>query len=233
MVCSCGKCDKGGLGSGVSDSAVSVGSGATVSAGSGAGSGVTRGVGSIRQASLDEADQDSDSEGSVDSEDSDGEYNTNFSCSGKHYKVRRKVLTCDLHSLLYEIECNRIAEKANEVIDPVMGKGHSNLPESKFHVLTKFRPKDVNLHQLHYEFSTNLGLCQSNMTFLVKRKGSSYHWARDLFAKMGLPEVDGLYDIVTKENVERMRRLERQKTDKAKKQLVTFKQNRQLERQKR
>ncbi|KAM7450123.1 hypothetical protein ABFA07_002225 [Porites harrisoni] len=49
---------------------------------------------------------------------------------------------------------------------------------------------------------------------------------------MGLPEVDGLDDIVTKENVERMRRLERQKTDKAKKQLVTFKQNRQLERQK-
>ena len=58
------------------------------------------------------------------------------------------------------------------------------------------------LHQLHYEFSTNLGLCQSNMTFLVKRKGSSYHWARDLFAKMGLPEVDGLYEIVTKENVD-------------------------------
>ena len=236
MVCSCGKCDKGGLGNGVSDSAESVGSGATVSAGSGAGSGVTGGVGSIRQARLDEADQDSDSEGSVDSEDSedsDGEYNTNFSCSGKQYKVRGKVLTCDLHSLLYEIECNRIAEKANEVIDPVMGKGHSNLPESKFHVLTKFRPKDVNLHQLHYEFSTNLGLCQSNMTFLVKRKGSSYHWARDLFAKMGLPEVDGLDDIVTKENVERMRRLERQKTDKAKKQRVTFKQKRQQEQQKR
>ena len=28
---------------------------------------------------------------------------------------------------------------------------------------------------------------------------------------MGLPEVEGLDDIVTKENVERMRRLERQK----------------------
>ena len=95
MVCSCGKCDKGGLGNGVSDSAESVGSG------------VTGGVGSIRQARLDEAHQDSDSEGSVDSEDSedsDGEYNTNFSCSGKHYKVRGKVLTSDLHSLLYKIE---------------------------------------------------------------------------------------------------------------------------------
>ena len=109
MVCSCSKCDKGGLGSGVSDSAESVGSGATVNAGSGAGRGVTGGVGSIRQARLDEADQDSDSDSvdSEDSEDSDGEYNTNFSCSGKHYKVRGKVLTCDLHSCLHKIECNR------------------------------------------------------------------------------------------------------------------------------
>ena len=48
---------------------------------------------------------------------------------------------------------------------------------------------------------------------------------------MDLPEVDGLDDIVTKENVERMRRLERQKTDKAKKQQGTFKQKRQQERQ--
>ena len=43
-----------------------------------------------------------------------------------------------------------------------MGKGHSNLPESTFHVLTKFRSKDVNL--LHYEFSTNLGFCQSSLS---------------------------------------------------------------------
>ena len=68
---------------------------------------VTGGVGSIRQARLDEEDQDSDSEGSVDtedSEDSDDEYKTNVSCSGKHDKVRGKVLTSDLHSLLYKIE---------------------------------------------------------------------------------------------------------------------------------
>ena len=28
-----------------------------------------------------------------------------------------------------------------------MGKGHSNLPEGTFSVLTKFRAKDTNLHQ--------------------------------------------------------------------------------------
>ena len=90
-----------------------------------------------------------DSKDSKDSEDSDGEYNTGFRCSGKPYQVKGKVLTCDLHSLLYQIECNRVAEKANEVIDPDMGRGHSNLPESRFHVLTKFRPKGINLHQVH------------------------------------------------------------------------------------
>ena len=117
----------------------------------------------------DSDDSDSgDSEGSEDSEDSDGDYNTNFTCEGRPYKVRGRALTCDFHSLLYEM-------KANEVIDPVMGKGHSNLPESKFNVLTKFRPKDTNLHQMNYEVSTNMGLCQSNMMYLINCKGSTYH----------------------------------------------------------
>ena len=251
FVCSCGKCDEGGkssgpLGSGVSGSgASSTGALGSVALSSGApGYGAlacgTSGTG-VRasdpsQFGSSEADQGSDSEDdedSEDSEDSDGELTTNFSCAGKPYQVRGKVLTCDLHSLLYEIECNRIAEKANEVIDPVMGKGHSNLPESKFHVLSKFRPKDKNLHQLHYEFSTNLGLCQSNMTYLVKRKGPTYHWVRDLFLRMGLPEVDGVDDIMRRENDERMKRLERQKTERVKKQRVTFKKKRQEEQRKR
>ena len=209
-------------------------SGALASAASGSGtSGTGVGASGPSQFGLGEADQGSDSEDDEDSEDSDGELTTNFSCAGKPYKVRGKVLTCDLHSLLYKIECNRIAEKANEVIDPIMGKGHSNLPESKFHVLTKFRPKDKNLHQLHYEFSTNLGLCQSNMTYLVERKGPTYHLVRDLFLRIGLPEVDGVDDIMRRENEERMKRLERQKTERVKKQRVTFKQKCQEEQKKR
>ena len=155
----------------------------------------------------DSDDSDSgDSEGSEDSEDSDGDYNTNFTCEGRPYKVRGRALTCHLHSLLYEIECNRIAEKANEVIDPVMGKDHSNLPESKFSVLTKFRPKDTNLHQMHYEVST-MGLCQSNMTYLIKCKGSTYQWVLELFGRMGLPQIHGIEEIISKENSERMKRL--------------------------
>ena len=225
-VCSCGECDK--------DTGTTAGGKRLL--GSGSEGSTSRRVGEAEQ-DVDRADDEDsgdgeDSEASIDSEDSDGEY-LDFECEGKPYQVRGKVLTCELHSLLYEIECDRMAEKANEVIDSNMGKGHSNLPESKFHVLTKFRPKDINLHQVHYEFSTNLGLCQSNMTFLVEQKGPSYHWARDLFSKMGLPEVDGLEEIIVRENQERMKRLQRKKTDHVKKQRVTFKQRRQEEQKKR
>lgn len=71
------------------------------------------------------------------------------------------------------------------------------------------------------------------MTYLVKCKGPTYPWVRDLFLRMGLLEVDGVDDIIRRENEERMKRLERQKTERVKKQRVTFKQKRQQEQKKR
>ena len=64
-----------------------------------------------------------------------------------------------LHALAYEIECNIRAARSHNVIHPELGKGHSNL--------IRFRSKDLHLHRLHYITSTNLGLCQSNMTYLT------------------------------------------------------------------
>lgn len=89
--------------------------------------------------------------------------------------LTRNHLSCSLHVMLYEIECDRVAAKAKDVISEEMGRGRSNLPESKFNVLTRFRSRSVNLHQLHYEFSTNCGLCQSNMSFMYKEEGAGYH----------------------------------------------------------
>ena len=89
----------------------------------------------------------------TDSEDSESEEkadNTKFSCKGKDYHTSNK-LSCPLHALLYEIETHRLGGIAQELIHPVLGRGHSNLPESTFEVLTRFRSKNVNLHQLHYE----------------------------------------------------------------------------------
>lgn len=122
------------------------------------------------------------------SDDSEGEAET---CEGQPYKTKA-ALTCPLHSLLYEIECTRMSKKAAQIIDPEMGRGHSNLPESRFGVLAKFRAKDVNLHQLHYELSTNIGLLQSNMSWFYKNYGPDYHWELALYDAMGLPVIDVL-----------------------------------------
>lgn len=117
-------------------------------------------------------------------------------CAGKEY-VSKSVLRCEFHALAYEIECDHRAEQAAEVIDPDLGRGHSNLCESTLSVLTKFRPKDTNLHRMHYQASTNLGLIQSNMTYLFKKRGSEYHWATDLYERMGLPQLEGIKEIVS------------------------------------
>jgi hypothetical protein len=115
-------------------------------------------------------------------------------CSGEKYHSTH-VLKCDFHGLLYEIECTRRANNADEVIDPNLGKGHSNLPESTFNVLTKFRAKDINLHQKHSQASTNIGLLQSCMTWCYKFKGPEYHWLLELYSRMGLPILDGIQEI--------------------------------------
>ena len=119
-----------------------------------------------------------------------------LACDGKVYESK-SVLRCELHALAYEIECNHRAEQAFEIIDPELGRGHSNQCEATFSVVAKFRPKDTNLRRLHYQSSTNLGLIQSNMTFLYERHGSDYHWVLDLYKRMGLPELEGMRDLVS------------------------------------
>ena len=84
-------------------------------------------------------------------------------------------LKCLFHGLAYEIERAERAKNAKSVIHPELGKGHSNLPGATFSVLTKFMAKDTNLHQKHYQASTNLGLLQANMSWLFKEKGAQYH----------------------------------------------------------
>lgn len=108
--------------------------------------------------------EDSSDKGSESEDSSDEDVN----CAGKPY-LTISALTCLLHALLYEIECDRVAAKEKDVTDE-MGCGHSNLPESKFHALTQFRSKSVNLHQIHYELATNCGLLQSNKTFMYREE---------------------------------------------------------------
>lgn len=146
-------------------------------------------------------------------------------CAGEPYHSAN-VLKCEFHALAYEIECHERAKDAEKVISPELGKGHSNLPESTFSVLTKFRAKDINLHKEHYEASTNLGLIQANMTWCYKRKGPQYHWVIELYSRMGLPILDGIREMCEADNENRMKRLERKKTEAGKRKRVQHKINR-------
>lgn len=81
-----------------------------------------------------------------------------------------------VHVLLYETEFERVARKAKEVTNDAVGQGHSNKQKNKFNVLTRFQSKSRNLHQVHYEFSINRRLCQSNMTFMHREERLQYHF---------------------------------------------------------
>ncbi|XP_068705034.1 uncharacterized protein [Montipora foliosa] len=146
-------------------------------------------------------------------------------CQGQPYHSTHP-LKCEFHGLAYEIECAERAKNAKSVIDPELGKGHSNMPEATFSVLAKFRAKDTNLHQKHYQASTNLGLIQANMTWLFKEKGAQYHWIIELYSRMGLPVLSGIQEICQHDNRERMKLLEYYKTDAGKKKRVKRKVNR-------
>ena len=88
-------------------------------------------------------------------------------CPGKEYQSTN-VLICPLHALAHEIECNHRADHASEIIDPELGRGHSNACEATFTIFPKFRPKDIGLQRLHYQASTNLSLIQSLLTYLSR-----------------------------------------------------------------
>ena len=106
-------------------------------------------------------------------------------CQGKPYETRKK-LTCPFHSKIYENECETRAARAYEVIHETLGKVNSNLPESYFSVLTRFRAKNMPLEKTCYELCSNLGLLQANLTFMQTIKGDDFNWKTDLMAKCGI-----------------------------------------------
>ena len=135
-----------------------------------------------------------------------------LTCLGKPYKTTH-VISCPFHGLFYQIECERRAERACDVIHPVFGRGHTNSIETANYVLTVFRPKSWHLTRLHYELSTNLGLLQSNMNYMNRVSGMSYHWLSDLYQRLQLPLLDGMEAVLKQANIRRVRESERNKTE--------------------
>ena len=106
-------------------------------------------------------------------------------CEGKAYKTRFR-LDCKFHALLYEIECHERANQAEELIHPILKRGHSNALEASHNVFIRFRSKDVFLQRLHYHLSTNLALLQANLTYMHAKFGTKYHWIPEVYRRMGL-----------------------------------------------
>ena len=116
-------------------------------------------------------------------------------CPGKPYHPHI-VLTCPLHTMLYEQECHRLSNLAPTIIHPVFGKGTTNMVETSHSVLTGFRAKDWDIQKLHYIVSTNMGLIQTNMPWCYEKYGPEYHWIIDLYERMNIPIFGDLPKIL-------------------------------------
>ena len=148
-----------------------------------------------------------------------------ISCQGKPYKTKFR-LDCKFHALLYEIECHARAKQVKELIHPVLKRGHSNAVEASHNVFIRFRSKDIYLGRLHYHVSTNLALLQANLTYMHAKFGISCHWIPDLYRRMKLPVFDGVQEALEKHNLQRKRKLEREKTTPVKKRRIELKKRR-------
>ena len=154
----------------------------------------------------------------------------NFKCEGQDYHTRLK-LTCPFHSLAYEIDCHVRAQMAEQVVHPILKRGHSNWLEASHNVLIRFRPKHINLERLHYELSTDLGLLQSNMTYMYELHGPQYHWIPELYRRLKLPVYDGIQQALEVFNQQRKVALDKLKTDEAKRKRLQLKMKRTKESQ--
>ena len=142
-------------------------------------------------------------------------------------------MTCPFHSLAFEIECSNRASKAAQIIHQELGRGHSNYPKASHNILTRFRSKDKNLQHVYYAVSTNLGLLQSNMSWLYQKHGNTYHWIVELFRRLRLPIFDGMVEALQSATEVRAKNLSKKKTVNAKERRTQWKKARAQEQQER
>ena len=114
----------------------------------------------------------------------------------------------------------------DELIHPVLKRGHSNALEASHNVFIGFRSKDISLERLHYHLSTNLALLQANLTFMHGKFGTSYHWIPELFRRMKFPVFDGVQEALEVHSLRRKKALERAKTTPVKNRRIELKRRR-------
>lgn len=73
------------------------------------------------------------------------------------------------------------------------------------------------MHCLHYQVFTNLGLLQSNQTFMRSLEGLRYHWYLELLKNASMPVYDGIEPTLKHMNIARKQRLDKAKSEEDKK----------------
>ncbi len=122
---------------------------------------------------------------------------------------------------------------ADNLVHPILKRGHSNWLESSHNVLIRFRPKHIFLERLHYIVSTNLGLLQANLTHEYEQQGADYHWKPELYKRLNLPVYEGVQEVLSKQNQQRKTMLDVVKTEKTKRRRVQLKKLRVIDGQQR
>ena len=98
----------------------------------------------------------------------------NHGCKGKQYSSRHQ-LHCQFHILLYKVEIEYRATKAEKLIHKEFKAGHTNIMEASHNILIHYRSKHIALERLHYHLSTDQCLLQANLSVMRERKGINYH----------------------------------------------------------
>ena len=83
---------------------------------------------------------------------------------------------------------------------------------------------------MHYAVSTNLGLLQSNMSWLYQKHGNTYHWIVELFRRLRLPIFDGMVEALQSATEVRAKNLSKKKTVNAKERCTKTRAQEQQER---
>ena len=136
----------------------------------------------------------------------------NIQCAGTPYTTRNK-LTCKFHALCYQIVLSDIAADSEHIIHREMLRGNSNICENTFSVVAKFRRKDKALEQKSYNFFTDIGLAQSNLTWARNEWGEDYHWVNDFLGKFGLTSLPVMKSWISQVADQRAKDLLRKKTE--------------------
>ena len=56
----------------------------------------------------------------------------------------------------------------------------------------------LHVCRLHYMASTNVDLCQGNMTWCLKVRGDKYYWVIDLCDRLNLPVIPAITEALIK-----------------------------------